>query len=71
MELPAPRIGTPDQLLIWSEHFPVEEFARKHPNNILFREWDPLIRLLAEKLPPDARVAVFPFAVLQIPVEDD
>ena len=71
MELPAPQLGTPDQLLIWSEHYPVEDFARKHPKDILFREWDPLTRLLAEELPPDARVAVFPFAVLQVLAEEE
>ena len=67
MELPAPRIGEPDQLLVFSEHYPVEDFYREHSNYFLFRDWDTLIRMLAEKLPPNARVAVFPCASIQVP----
>lgn len=65
-ELPEPRIGTRDQLLVWSEHFPALEFPKKHPKDILFREWEPLLRMLAEKLPRDAKVAVFPCSGIQV-----
>lgn len=66
MELPAPKIGTPDQLLVWSEHFPVDEFYKKHTNDILAREWDTLIGMLAEQLPANAKVAAFPCAGIQV-----
>jgi nickel-dependent lactate racemase len=66
MELPAPKIGTPDQLLVWSEHFPVDEFYKKHTNDILFREWNTLIGMLAEQLPSNAKVAAFPCAGIQV-----
>jgi len=68
MELPPP-IGTSDQLLVWSEHFPVDDFYKKHPNDILFREWDTLINMLAEKLPQNAKVAVFPCSGIQVLAE--
>ena len=70
MELPPPKIGTSDQLLVWSEHFPVDDFYKKHPNDILFREWDTLINMLAEKLPTNAKVAVFPCAGIQVLAEE-
>ena len=66
MELPAPKIGTLDQLLVWSEHFPVDEFYKKHTNDILFREWDTLIGMLADQLPTNAKVATFPCAGIQV-----
>ena len=67
MELPAPRIGEPKELLVYSEHYPVEDFYREYSDYILFRDWDTPIRMLAEKLPPNARVAVFPCASIQVP----
>lgn len=67
--LPAPEIDTPDQLLFWSEHFPVDDFYKKHPNDILFREWDTLINRLEEKLPTTAKVAVFPCSSIQVLAE--
>ena len=70
MELPPPKIGTSDQLLVWSEHFPVDDFYKKHPNDILFREWDTLINLLAKKLPENAKVAVFPCGGIQVLAEE-
>jgi nickel-dependent lactate racemase len=66
MALPAPKIGTPNQSLVWSKHFPVDEFYKKHSNDILFREWDMLVNMLAEKLPQNAQVAVFPCASIQV-----
>ena len=66
MALPAPKIGTPDQSLVWSEHFPVDEFHKKHSDDILFREWDMLVNMLAEKLPQNAKVAAFPCASIQV-----
>jgi nickel-dependent lactate racemase len=66
MALPAPKIGTPDQSLVWSEHFPVDEFHKKHSDDILFRKWDMLVNMLAEKLPQNAQVAVFPCASIQV-----
>ena len=66
MALPAPKIGTPDQSLVWSEHFPVDEFHKKHPGDILFREWNMLVNALAEKLPQNAKVAAFPCASIQV-----
>ena len=65
-ELPTPRIGKPDQVLILSEHFPVDEFCVKHAGDILFRHWEDLIAQLSERLPRRARVAVFPFAGIQV-----
>ena len=66
MALPAPKIGTPNQSLVWSEHFPVDEFHKKHSDDILFRKWDMLVNMLAEKLPQNAQVAVFPCASIQV-----
>ncbi|MCH8295596.1 hypothetical protein IH992_31315, partial [Candidatus Poribacteria bacterium] len=42
------------------------DFYKKHPNDILFREWNTLINMLAEKLPANAKVAVFPCAGIQV-----
>ena len=70
MALPAPKIGTPDQNLVWSKHFPVDEFYKKHSDDILFREWDMLVNMLAEKVPQNAQVAVFPCASIQVAVEE-
>ena len=67
MELPAPGIGEREQLLVYSEHYPVEDFYQEYSDRILFRDWDTPIRLLAGKLPSNARVAVFPCAPIQLP----
>jgi nickel-dependent lactate racemase len=69
-ELPHPQLGTREQLLVWSEHFPALEFPKKHPNAILFREWDALLGKLAEKLPREAKVAVFPCSGIQVLAEE-
>ena len=36
-ELPTPQLGTQDQLHVWSEHFLVDDFYKKHPGALLFR----------------------------------
>ena len=69
MEIPAPRVGNPEHLLVCSEHYPVEDFYQEYSDYILHRDWDTPIRMLAEKLPPKARVAVFPCASIQVPTK--
>ena len=71
MRLPTPKIGSREQALVWSDLFPVDAFYKRHPDDILFREWDMLITMLAEKLPQNAKVAVLPCATTQIVAEDD
>ena len=65
-ELPPPQLGTQDQLHVWSEHFFVDDFYKKHPGALLFRDIDQLIALFAERLPADAKVAVLPSAGIQV-----
>ncbi len=65
-ELPAPKLGNRDQLHIWSEHFLVDDFYKKHANGILFRNLEQLIQLFAGELPENAKVAVFPSAGIQV-----
>ena len=65
-ELPSPQLGTQDQLHVWSEHFLVDDFYKKHPGALLFRDLDQLIALFAERLPSQARVAVLPSAGIQV-----
>jgi nickel-dependent lactate racemase len=65
-ELPAPQLGTQDQLHVWSEHFLVDDFYKKHPGALLFRDLDQLISLFAERLPSHAKVAVLPSAGIQV-----
>ncbi|RKU07614.1 hypothetical protein C6503_24315 [Candidatus Poribacteria bacterium] len=65
-ELPPPQLGTQDQLHVWSEHFLVDDFYKKHPGALLFRDLDQLIALFAEKLPSQAKVAVLPSAGIQV-----
>ena len=65
-ELSAPQIGTQDQLHVWSEHFLVDDFYKKHAGSLLFRDLDQLIALFAEKLPSNAKVAVLPSAGIQV-----
>lgn len=69
-ELPEPRLGSREQLHVWSEHFPALEFPKKHPNAILFREWQPLLEQLVETLPRKAKVAVFPCSGIQIGADE-
>ncbi len=65
-ELPPPQLGTQDQLHVWSEHFLVDDFYKKHPGALLFRDLDQLIALFAERLPSEAKVAVLPSAGIQV-----
>lgn len=65
-ETPEPELGNLDQIHVWSEHFLVDDFYKKHSNGILFRDLEQLIQLFAEKLPANAKVAVFPFAGIQV-----
>ena len=65
-ELPSPQLGTKDQLHVWSEHFLVDDFYKKHAGSLLFRDLNQLINLFAEKLPSDAKVAVLPSAGIQV-----
>ncbi len=65
-ELPEPILGNLDQIHVWSEHFLVDDFYKKHSNGILFRNLEQLIQLFAEKLPTHAKVAVLPSAGIQV-----
>ena len=65
-ELPSPQLGTQDQLHVWSEHFLVDDFYKKHAGSLLFRDLNQLIDLFAERLPSDAKVAVLPSAGIQV-----
>lgn len=69
-ELPEPKIGNRDQLHVWSEHFRVDDFYKKHANGILFRNLEKLIKLFADKLPSNAKVAVLPSAGIQVFAEE-
>ncbi|MDE0552876.1 MAG: lactate racemase domain-containing protein, partial [Candidatus Poribacteria bacterium] len=65
-ELPAPQLGNQEQLHVWSEHFLVDDFYKKHPGALLFRDLEQLIALFAEQLPANAKVAVLPSAGIQV-----
>ena len=65
-ELPIPRLGSREQLHVWSEHFFVDDFYKKHPGALLFRDLETLIALFADKLPAAAKVAVLPAAGIQV-----
>ena len=66
MDDPEPILGRRDQALIWSENFPVHDFPRKHPNDILVRTWETALDLLRPALPERAKVAVFPVSGVQV-----
>ena len=66
LQLPPPQLGTQDQLHVWSKHFLVDDFYKKHPGALLFRELDELIALFAQRLPSHAKVAVLPSAGIQV-----
>ncbi len=70
-ELPEPKLGSRDQLHVWSEYFLVDDFYKKHSNGILFRKLEQLIQLFAEELPDNAKVAVFPSAGIQVLAHDN
>ena len=63
---PLPKIDDREQILVWSEHFPVQEFQSRIKGGVLYREWNQLIGQLRENVPPDATVAVFPCAGIQV-----
>ena len=65
-ELSSPQLGTQDQLHVWSEHFLVDDFYKKHAGALLFRDLEQLIALFAERLPSHAKVAVLPSAGIQV-----
>ncbi len=66
-----PKIHSADQLLVCSEHFPVNDFYKKHSSDLLFRQWSTLVEALAEKLPKNPKVAVFPCAGIQVPAQEN
>jgi lactate racemase len=68
---PEPLLRSRDQVVIWSEHYSVHDFPRKQPNDVLVRSWEKAIELLKEKLPADAKVAVFPCSGLQVLARED
>lgn len=63
---PEPQLGGTDQTIIWSENYPIHDFPRKQPNDLLVRTWDQVIELLQPTLPEQATVAVFPSSGLQL-----
>lgn len=65
-ELPPPELGTQDQLHVWSENFLVDDFYKKHPDALLFRDLYQLIALFTASLPAQAKVAVLPAAGIQV-----
>jgi len=65
-ELPEPKLGNQNQLHVWSENFLVDDFYKKHPDALLFRNLEQLINLFAEILPSQAKVAVLPSAGIQV-----
>lgn len=66
---PEPVLGRRDQALIWSTNFPVHDFPRKHPKDILVRRWETVIDLLRPAVPAQANVAVFPASGIQLLAE--
>ena len=66
-----PKIHSADQLLVCSEHFPVNDFYKKHSGDLLFRQWSTLVEALAKKLPENPKVAVFPCAGIQVPAQEN
>ena len=69
-ELPEPKLGSQDQLHVWSENFRVDDFYKKHANGILFRNLEQLIQLFVEKLPAKAKISVLPSAGIQVLAEE-
>ena len=63
---PEPQLGGTDQVVIWSENFPIHDFPRKHPHDLLVRKWDKVLELIEPTLPTNAKVAVFPTSGLQL-----
>lgn len=63
---PEPKLGRQSQLHVWSEHFDRDDFYKEYPSSLLFRDLEQLIRLMAEKLPSNAKVAILPAAGIQV-----
>ncbi|HXF62596.1 MAG TPA: hypothetical protein VNK95_13325, partial [Caldilineaceae bacterium] len=70
MSDPEPVLGRRDQVIVWSENFPVHDFSRKMPNDILVRKWQTVIDLLEPVAPANAKVAVFPASGIQLLAEE-
>ena len=66
---PEPIIDDIDQVLLWSENFPIQELDSRLPKGVLFRKWRRLIEQLAAKVPTNAKVAVFPCSGIQVLAE--
>jgi|GEM_PF-3100904 hypothetical protein len=62
-------LNGPRSLFVQSEHFTVSEFVKRHPKDVLFRDWASLMALLSDKLSAHATVAVFPFGGIQVLAE--
>lgn len=62
----APELGGHEQAIIWSEHYSMHDFPRKHPHDLLVRKWETVLQLLEPTLPGRATVAVFPTSGLQL-----
>ena len=61
-----PELQRQEQTIIWSEHYSAHDFPRKHPNDILVRNWETVLELVKPTLPERATVAVFPTSGLQL-----
>lgn len=63
---PPPKLGTRNQLHVWSESFDRDDFYKEYPSSLLFRDIDQLINLFTQKLPAQAKVAILPVAGIQV-----
>ena len=63
---PVPQLDGTDQVVIWSENFPIHDFPRKQPHDLLVRKWETVLELIEPTLPAHAKVAVFPTSGLQL-----
>ncbi len=63
---PEPKLGRQSQLHVWSEHFDRDDFYKEYPSSLLFRDLEQLIRLMTDKLPSNAKVAILPAAGIQV-----
>jgi nickel-dependent lactate racemase len=61
-----PELQRQEQAIIWSEHYSAHDFPRKHPNDVLVRKWETVLKLLQPSVPEHATVAVFPTSGLQL-----
>ncbi len=63
---PEPKLQRRDQVILYSESFPVHDFERKFPTGILVRDRERVIGLLSDVLPERAKVVVFPCSGIQV-----